>query len=134
MRQQEDQLKERNIQVKVVTFDDAAMARAYIADTHLTWPLLLDQKLSLYSAYGMVRGSWWSIYGPKSVWKYISLMVRGQKPGTPGKDWRQLGGDVLVDPNRIVQLHHISEGPHDRPSVDALLEVVDKQTAFTRSP
>lgn len=90
----------------------------------MKWPLLLDPDQSLYAAYGMRRGSWWQIYGPGSIWNYLGLMLKRRLPGKPGKDWRQLGGDVLIDPDGIVRLHYISADPHDRPPVKLLLSMV----------
>ncbi len=119
-------MNELKVDVKVITFDADFMALAYIKDTNLPWPLLQDSEQDLYKAYGMTRGSWWSIYGLPSVYQYLNLMSRGRKPGKPGKDWRQLGGDVLIDPSGIVRVHHISTGPHDRPSVDSLLAPIEK--------
>ncbi len=100
------------------------MALAYIKETKLLWPLLLDEDQKLYDAYGLSAGTWWAIYKPGSVWKYLSLMFKGTRPGKPGKDWRQLGGDVLIDPEGIVRLHHVSADPHDRPTVKSLVELV----------
>ena len=110
--------------VKVVTFDADFMALAYIKETQLPWPLLQDSDQQLYQAYGMVSGSWWSIYGLPSVIKYLGLIFRGRMPGKPGRDWRQLGGDILIDPHGIVRVHHISTGPHDRPTVESLLAAI----------
>ena len=112
--------------VKVITFDADFMSVAYVKKTGLPWPLLQDSEQELYNAYGMIRGSWWSIYGLPSIVRYLSLIVKGTMPGRPGKDWRQLGGDVLIDPEGVVRLHYISEGPHDRPSVQTLLSVIEK--------
>ncbi len=97
---------------------------AYVKATKLKWPLLLDSEQKLYTSYGMSRGSWWDIYNPVSVWNYLQLILRGKLPGKPGRDWRQLGGDVLIDPVGIVRLHHVSDNPHDRPSVETILEAV----------
>ncbi len=122
MRKKETELAELDIRVKVVAFDANFMALAYIQETNLPWPLLLDSEHELYTKYGMTRGSWWSLYGPASIWKYLKLIWGGQKPGRPGKDWRQLGGDVLIDPQGIVRMHHSSTDPHDRPSVSSILK------------
>lgn len=121
MRQQEQKLDDLDVRVKVITFDADYMALNYVKQTGLPWPLILDPEQTLYDAYGMTRGSWWSIYGLPSIWKYLKLIVRGIRPGKPGKDWRQLGGDVLIDRRGIVRFHHVSTGPHDRPSVESLL-------------
>ena len=126
LRRQESELQARDISVKIVTFDGDILAASYVRTTDLSWPLLFDPDLKLYSAFGMSKGSWWGIYGPRSIWKYLTLIFSGRKPGKPGSDWRQLGGDVLVDPQGIVRLHHISNNPHDRPEVESILDLVDQ--------
>ena len=97
------------------------MAMEYAQSTQLEWPLLLDTERQLYQAYGMERASWWALYNPVSIWKYLKLICAGKGPGKPGRDWRQLGGDVLIDPRGIVRLHFVSINSHDRPSVEAIL-------------
>jgi len=128
LRQAGEQLKKLNVVVKVITFDADILALAYAKETELDWPLLVDKERSLYKAYGMLRGSWWSIYSPSSIWKYLKGIFRGQRPGKPGQDWSQLGGDVLIDPEGIVRLHYISRDPHDRPSVSNIVEVIERNS------
>lgn len=125
LRHQERRLSELDVRVGVVAFDNDLMAIAYSQKVNLPWPILLDSEQTLYQAYGMTRGNWWNLYGPVSIWKYLKLIASGHWPGKPGKDWRQLGGDVLIDPQGIVRLHHISTGPHDRPTVETILSVVE---------
>lgn len=124
LRHREEELNSVDLRVKVVAFDDDVMAATYVKATKLAWPLLLDSGRQLYQAYGFERGSWWKIFSPRVVWKYLLLIMRGSPPGKPGSDWRQMGGDVLIDPNGMVRLHHASTTPHDRPSVDAILEAI----------
>ena len=115
-------MTELGVEVAVVTFDDDFMARSYVQETKLTWPLLIDADRQLYRAYGMERADWWSIIGPRSIWKYVKLIV-GKKRAVPapGSDYRQLGGDVLIDPAGQVRFLHVSESPHDRPAVEQIL-------------
>ena len=47
----------------VVTFEAGPMAMTYAKETHLDWPLLVDDDRSLYQAYGMEQGSWRNIFG-----------------------------------------------------------------------
>lgn len=125
MRKHEDRLSELEIEVAVVTFDGDFMARSYIEQTKLPWPLLIDSQRELYRAYGMERADWWSIYGPASIWHYMKLVFgRGRRIEKPGSDFRQLGGNVLIDPAGHVQFHHVSESPHDRPTVEEILRCV----------
>lgn len=125
MREQETELKRRRIAVVVVTFDQEAMARHYVESTQLSWPLLLDAEKELYRAYGFEKADLWAIYGPASIWHYLKLLAGGHKLKRPGKDLRQLGGDVIIDPAGMVRYHFASESPHDRPTVENLLNVVD---------
>lgn len=128
LRQQQARLDELNIRVRIVAFDDDFMAKAYALETKLTWPLLLDRERSLYAAYGMGKGSWWNIYNPISIARYILLILRGKKPGQPGGDWRQMGGDVLIDKEGIVRIHHVSSDPHDRPTMAKIFGMVEGTT------
>ena len=124
LRLEESALRELGVAVSVVTFDNDFMADSYVRQTGMEWPLLIDQDRKLYKAYGMERGSWGKIAGPLSIWRYLKLMFRGRRLQKPGSDYRQLGGDVLIDPQGRVRLHHISDNPHDRPTVEAILDVV----------
>ena len=104
-----------------VTFESNSAALAYARDTDLQWPMLIDESRSLYTAYGMNRGSWWDIYGPQSWWIYGKLLAKGRRLQRPRGNFDQLGGDVLIDPEGIVRLHHVGRGPADRPSVAAIV-------------
>lgn len=111
----------------VVTFEDGPMARLYAAETELDWPLLVDEDRSLYRAFGMGRGTWWDVWGPSTWWAYLREASRGRLPGASTGDPDQLGGDVVLDPDGQVRLHHVGRGPADRPSVGRLLDLVRHQ-------
>ena len=125
MRQHESWFEQHGVDVKVVTFDSDYLALAYINSTNLQWPLLLDSEQELYRAYAMQRGNWWTLYGPASILVYLKLILRGRLPGRPGRDWSQLGGDVMIDPNGIVRLHHVSASPHDRPPIETIVKMIE---------
>jgi len=124
LRLREKRLAELDVQVKVLTFDGVPLAQDYLQRTQLTWPLLLDEERVLYKAYGMPRGTLWNVFGLPAVIKYLRLILRGRMPGKAGSDWRQLGGDVLIDPAGVVQLHFVSAGPHDRPTVNDIIQAI----------
>jgi len=124
LRRHEDEVKRLGLAIVVVTFEARKRAEEYVRETGLPWPLLIDQRRVLYSAYGMGRGRWWAIWGPATWWAYIQLVGQGQRLKRPTGDIDQLGGDVLVDPVGRVALHHVGKGPADRPLVAALLERV----------
>ena len=107
-----------------MTFQTGELVEAYVRETDLQWPILLDPSLALYRAYGMERGSWWKVWGPPAWWIYAKLIVRGRSLRRPVGDMKQLGGDVLIDPKGIIRFHHVSSGPGDRPSIASLLSAV----------
>lgn len=123
MREFESELDEC-ADVKVVTFDSAEMAAAYRRKFDLDWPLLLDADFELYRHYTMGKGSWWALASPHRILRYLGDIFTGSIPGKKGKDIRQLGGDIVIDPEGIVRLFHPSKNPHDRPSPKAIVELV----------
>ena len=125
LRDAKNELDALNIRVKIVTFDSDFLAKAYVKNSAIEWPLLLDSSdENTYNSYGLQRASWWTLYNPLSIIRYLYLMMTGTRPGKPGSDWNQLGGDVLIDPDGIVRMQYVSESPHDRPEVSAILETV----------
>ena len=124
LQQHQDEIDAIGLQVAVVTFQAEWMAVAYAERLNLHWPLLIDEKLSLYHAYGMRHGRLRDILGAAAIGAYFKAMARGRMPRRSAGDPRQLGGNVLVDPAGIVRLHHVATGPADRPSVEQQLDVV----------
>ena len=127
MREQEDQFNRRNARIAVVTFENDFFARQYVADTGLSWPLLVDETRDTYRNYGMLAASFWDIWGLKSLQAYLRALLRGEKLRHSQGDIYQRGGDVLIDPAGIVRLHHIGEGPADRPAIETLLRTLGAQ-------
>jgi len=126
LREQEAELSRRNVAVAVVTFENDYFARSYVAETGLAWPLLIDSERTLYQGYGMLSASFWDLWGPKTWWAYGKLLLKGEKLHAAGSDVSQRGGDILIDPDGIVRLHHVGDGPADRPSIETILAVIDR--------
>lgn len=129
MRDQQQRIASLDLAVAVVTFGPAWLAEAYVAETNLPWPLLLDEQRSLFDAYGMGRGDVWNVWGPPAWGAYFKLFAKGRMLKRPHGDVNQLGGDVLIDPEGIVRLHHVGKGPADRPPVERLLAMVESRRA-----
>ncbi len=125
MRERKNELSTNNIKVVVVTFEAGFLARRYMEENSLEWPLLVDANRELYRAYGMLDAGFWDVWGPSTWWAYLKEIVRGHLPQKSSGDLRQRGGDVLIDPQGIVRLHHVGSGPADRPQVDTILQTAD---------
>jgi peroxiredoxin len=130
LRQYEKELVKFRVKVAVVTFEAGFLARSYVQDMGLKWPLLIDEKREVYKAYNMFTASFWDIWGPRTWWAYLKEFSKGRLPKKSAGDISQRGGDVLIDPNGVVRLHHIGQGPADRPSVEAILKTIQPEADF----
>ena len=111
-----------NVNVIVVTFGAAPLARAWLEQTSAPFAVWLDPDRAAYRAYELDRSlvrSW----GPKTIWTYTKLMLRGRRWRGIQGDSGQLGGDFVVDSSGHLRLAYRSRDPSDRPSVGELLEV-----------
>ncbi len=115
------------MKVVVVTFEAGFLARAYIEDTGLAWPLLIDSTREVYKAYDMLEATLWDIWGSATWWAYFRELLRGHLPKKSEGDINQRGGDVLLDPEGMIRFHHVGQGPADRPSARSLLRVLDRE-------
>lgn len=121
MRDHEEEFSKLKVKIVVVTFEANFLSRNYVEETSLTWPLIIDENREIYRSYGMFSASFWNIWGPKTWLAYLKEIIKGQKLKKSEADVMQRGGDVLIDPNGIVLMHHVGEGPADRPSVEMIL-------------
>ena len=121
MQQAEEELERLGVQTLAVTFEDAAAARAYVAETGLRWPLLVDTDRLLYRAYAMRKARLRHLWGAATFLAYWREARLGRFPRLPSADTRQQGGNVLIDPDGLVRFHHVGLGPADRPAVESLL-------------
>jgi len=110
----------------IVTFESNFLARRYVEETSLTWPVLVDETREMYRKYGMLTASFWDIWGPKTWWVYLKEISKGAKLRRSEGDISRRGGDVLIDPSGIVSLHHIGAGPADRPPIERLLQRIER--------
>lgn len=128
MQQYETELEKRNARVIIISFEAGFLAKAYIEDTGLRWPVLIDTNRELYRAYSMLEAGFLDIWGPQTWKAYIKELMHGRFPRKSEGDISQRGGDILVDPEAIVRFHHVGLGPADRPSVKSILSVLDRET------
>ena len=117
MQQAHHTLTELGIEVVVVTFESERAGRAYVEETGVVWPVMIDDDRRLYHAYGMSRAKLRHLWGPTTWWVYLKELVRGNLPKWPVADTSQQGGDVLIDPSGTVRFVRVGAGPGNRPRV-----------------
>ncbi len=108
--------------VVCVSFAEPPMLAAYERGLGLPVRLLGDPERALYDAFGFGRASFARTWLDPRVWRaYAGLVARGRRPERPEQDTRQLGGDAVLDAEGRVRWIYRSEGPEDRPAVDAVV-------------
>lgn len=123
LRHKQAELDAMNMAVLIVSFESSQAIARYASDPELAFPIVNDPERRLYRAYDMDRASFLDVWGPRTWWAYARAMAGGAVPRASSGDTTQRGGDVLIDPDGIVRLHHVGRGPADRPEVEAILGV-----------
>jgi len=126
LQQHAGEIGELPLDVIAVTFQPLEVARDYVAETGWPWPMIVDTRRSLYQCYAMNRGGLWAVWGPRSWWGFARLIFKGRRLRKPAGDVYQMGGDVLLEPDGTIRMNHVSSTPVDRPSVEEILELVQR--------
>jgi hypothetical protein len=101
--------------VVLVTFTRARNLRGFRRRLGLRYPVVADETRAVYRAYGLGRGPWWKVWGPRALLAYVRLLRAGRKLERPTDDTLQLGGDFVVDGRGKIAYVYRSEDPDDRP-------------------
>ncbi len=117
--------------------DTAVVLVTFTTDDHLSeyqdrhglpFPVLIDRDRQAYRAYGLGRGSVHRIWGLDSARRYLEIVREDGLSGLrrPTEDTRQLGGDFVIDAAGRLAWGFWGTGPADRPSVDQLVDALDR--------
>lgn len=119
-------LAERCVDVAVVSFAPPEQLRAYQRRWNWPFPIYADPGRALYAAIGLERLGWLSLISPRTIRRYLRLMIAGHTPShASGEDVRQAGGDVLVNDQGAVVWMHRGRCPADRPTSSQIRAAVE---------
>jgi hypothetical protein len=124
LRELQTEFDRLDTQIVIVTFEANYLARQYIKETGIEWPLLIDKDRHVYHAYGMMQARFWDIWGPSTWLAYLKEIAKGEKLKMSGGDIQQRGGDVLISPEGIIKMHHVGTGPAGRPDGRAIIKTI----------
>ena len=116
----EAELRQLNAQVLTISFGTEYWARGWLQETGSPFPLLLDPERRTYTAY-QLHSSFLRAWGPNVLWRYLKLILAGERLRPAQGDPHQMGGDFIVDAAGVIRLAHRSRDPVDRPPVAVLL-------------
>ena len=122
-----DEFERRGVAIVVVSFATPERLVLYQRIHQWLFVLLADPDRSAYSYFGLKRLPWYRLLSLPTLKLYFHLLRRGRKVENYGKDdYYQAGGDFLIGRSGALFLAHRSHDPADRPSVNRLLEEIDK--------
>ncbi|NIM92506.1 MAG: redoxin domain-containing protein [Anaerolineales bacterium] len=121
LRRRYDELQDLNAEVIVISFGTTPLARKWLEEMDVPFPLLLDVDRAAYDAFQLDHSllrSW----GWKTWLEYAQLMLHGYRWRGIQGDSAQLGGDFIIDGDGIIQFAWRSRDPSDRPAIEDILE------------
>lgn len=113
-------------EVTVVLFTRQRNLRGYRGRFVDPLTVVTDETRAIYRLFGLGRGPWWRIWGPKVFVKYAQLLAQGQRLERPTEDTSQLGGDFVIGRDGRLVYAFRSTGPDERPSVEELVAAVGR--------
>jgi peroxiredoxin len=130
VRESQDEFDRRGVAVAVVSFAEPAKLIRYQDQHRWPFPLFADPKRDAYRAFTLERLSWLRVFSPATLRLYFKLTREGRARANYGKeDIYQGGGDFLLDRAGNILFAHRGSDPADRPPVEKLLEVIDRNPA-----
>ena len=124
-------LRERSVQVLVVTFTPPAKIADYLARRPLPLPIVSDPGREAYRTFGLRRTSVFAFFKPRVLGKFIRQIRHGGRVQRPvDKDVLQLGGDFLFDAAGKLVWSWRSEDATDRPTPADIRGAVEALNPF----
>ncbi len=121
-----DEIRRLGGDVLVVSFTPPARVAAYLKAHPQPFSIVSDPDLAAYRAFHLSATTFAGFLRPGVLVRYLGWIVRGWRPeaGEAGEDWRQLGGDFVLDAAGRFRFAHASADAADRPPAAALLAAV----------
>jgi peroxiredoxin len=135
-----DQLESKGVAIVVVSFAEPARLASYQSIHQWPFPILADPDRAAYLHFGLGRLAWRHVFSPSTIKFYAGMLLKGRKLENYDRDdYRQSGGDFIVDKTGEILFAHRSHDPADRPKAEELLAVVDslhrrRSSQATRAP
>jgi peroxiredoxin len=121
-----DELERKGIAIVVISFADPERLVAYQKVHQWPFTILADPERVAYTHFGLGLLPWRRVFSPATIKFYATVLLKGRKIENYGRDdYRQSGGEFIVDRDGEIVFEFRSHDPADRPTVSALLAAVD---------
>ena len=110
--------------VVIVAYDEKSLLQTKVLyGMTLPFPLLLDSDKSTYRRWGMGRTNLFgAMLSPALNWRYLKLLLKGEKFLGLAPDMLQLGGDFVVAPDGKIHYGYRMRNNGDRAPVATLVD------------
>lgn len=128
MQSHKEEFERRGVVIAVISF--APPEKLVLYQHHRNWPFLMlsDAERAAYGYFELGKLSWLQLFGAASIKLYARLILMGRRFQSYGKDdYRQGGGDFILDRQGTILYAHRSENPADRPPPEVLIKAIDRQ-------
>ena len=119
-----DTIAETGGEVVLVAYDrPSTLAAKLMAGLDMTFVLLLDPEKESYRRWGLGRTTLRrSVLSPTLTWRYIKLLLRGDRFLGFAPDMLQLGADFIIDPEGRISFGYAMRNNGDRAPVSTLVD------------
>ena len=131
MIERQEEVKKLGAAVVLVAYDEPSLLGAkMLRDVALPYPLVLDRTRDTYARWGMGRtGLRGAMLSPSLNWRYLKLLVKGERFLGFAPDMFQLGGDFVVDSQGTMVFAHRMKNNGDRADTATLFEELARAKA-----
>ena len=117
--------------VVLVAYDrPGLLATKMMRGLDVPYPILFDPSREAYQRWGLGRtGLFGAMLSPALNWRYLKLLLRGERFLGLAPDMLQLGGDFILDRTHHVTFAHRMTNNGDRAEVSILLDELRRAAA-----
>jgi len=121
--ERKDELADIPASVLLIAYDEPSLLGAkMLHDIALPFPLALDSARTAYAQWGLGRTNLLgAMLSPSLNWRYLRLLLAGERFLGFAPDMFQLGGDFVVDGAGHIRFAHRMRNNGDRASVSELI-------------
>jgi peroxiredoxin len=116
----EASLRAHGVSIVVVHMATEAEAAGFLASHGAAhWHRVSDPRRRIHAAFGLTRGSFFSLFGPMVWWRGTQALAKGHGAGQPVGDPLQMPGVFVIHRGRVqAEFRHETAG--DRPDYEGL--------------
>jgi len=121
-----DKIASADAEVVIVAYDETSLLQTKVLyGMTLPFPLVLDTDKSCYRRWGLGRTNLFgAMLSPVLNWRYLKLLLKGEKFLGLAPDMLQLGGDFVISTEGTIEYAHRMKNNGDRASVAALMDAL----------